>query len=75
MAAAWRPLGFGAYGLATPTPDPYRGSAGAHRVPSVRGARDFMALQQSPFFRVWASAGVAEIISALHERLVVGSLA
>jgi len=34
-----------------------------------------MALQQSPFFRVWASAGVDEIISALHERLVVGSLA
>ena len=40
-----------------------------------RGARDFMALQQSPFFRVWASAGLDEIISVLHERLVVGSLA
>jgi thiol-disulfide isomerase/thioredoxin len=40
-----------------------------------RGNREFMALQQSPFFRVWACAGVDEIISALHERLIVGSLA
>ena len=40
-----------------------------------RGNREFMALQQSPFFRVWASAGVDEILSALHERLTVGSLA
>jgi len=40
-----------------------------------RGDREFMALQQSPFFRVWACAGVDEIISALHERLTVGSLA
>ena len=40
-----------------------------------RGNREFMALQQSPFFRIWASAGVDEILSALHERLTVGSLA
>lgn len=40
-----------------------------------RGDRAFTALQQSPFFRVWACAGVDEILSALHERLVVGSLA
>jgi len=40
-----------------------------------RAAREFMALQQSPFFRIWASAGVDEILSALHERLTVGSLA
>ena len=40
----------------------------------ARGDREFMALQQSPFFRVWASAGVDEILSALHERLLVGSL-
>ena len=40
-----------------------------------RGNREFMALQQSPFFRIWASAGVDEILSALHERLIVGSLA
>ncbi|HEV8674134.1 MAG TPA: thioredoxin family protein [Methylomirabilota bacterium] len=40
----------------------------------ARGDRDFMALQQSPFFRIWACAGVDEILSALHERLVMGSL-
>ena len=28
---------------------------------------------QSPFFPVWASATVDEILSALHERIVVGS--
>ena len=37
-----------------------------------RGDREFMALQQSPFFRIWAAAAVDEIISALHERLTVG---
>ena len=41
----------------------------------TRGDREFMELQQSPFFRVWARAGVDEILSALHERLVVGALA
>jgi hypothetical protein len=40
-----------------------------------RSNREFMALQQSPFFRVWAAAAVDEILSALHERLTVGSLA
>ncbi len=40
-----------------------------------RGNRDFMELQGSPFFRVWASAGVDEMLSMLHERLRVGSLA
>jgi len=40
-----------------------------------RGTREFLALQQSPFFSVWAGAGVDEMLSALHERLVVGSLA
>jgi thiol-disulfide isomerase/thioredoxin len=40
-----------------------------------RDAREFMVLQQSPFFRIWACAGVDEILSALHERLTVGSLA
>ena len=38
----------------------------------ARGDREFMALQQSPFFRIWASAAMDEIISALHERLTVG---
>jgi hypothetical protein len=36
--------------------------------------RDWAALQQGPFFRMWASATVDEILSALHERMVVGSL-
>ena len=31
-----------------------------------RGDREFLALQQSPFFKVWACAGVDEMISALH---------
>lgn len=40
----------------------------------ARGDREFMELQQSPFFRVWSSAGADEILSTLHERLLVGSL-
>jgi hypothetical protein len=40
-----------------------------------RGTREFFALQASPFFQLWACAGIDEILSALHERLVVGSLA
>jgi Thioredoxin len=41
----------------------------------ARADREFAALQQSPFFRLWASAAVDEIISALHRRLVVGARA
>ena len=37
-----------------------------------RGDREFMALQQSPFFKVWACAGIDEMLSAMHEMLVVG---
>src|SRR5216117_2465370 len=40
-----------------------------------RAAREFRALQESPFFRIWACAGVDEILSALYERLILGSLA
>jgi thioredoxin family protein len=43
--------------------------------PDATGARverEFAALQASPFFRIWASAAVDEILSALHERLVLG---
>ena len=40
-----------------------------------RGLRDFFAFQETPFFRMWASAAADEIISMLHERLRVGSLA
>jgi hypothetical protein len=39
-----------------------------------RGTRDFFALQASPFFQVWACAGIDEMLTMLHERLVVGSL-
>jgi hypothetical protein len=40
-----------------------------------RGDREFMELQQSPFFRVWACAGADEILSALHRRLLLGASA
>jgi hypothetical protein len=36
----------------------------------ARGGRDIGTLLESPFFDVWARAGIAEIVSALHERLV-----
>jgi hypothetical protein len=37
----------------------------------ARGGRDIATLLESPFFDVWAQAGIAQILSALHERLVV----
>ena len=40
-----------------------------------RFLRDWATLQQSPFPRMWACAAIDEILSALHKRLVVGSLA
>ena len=43
------------------------------RLEAGRFIRDWRALQEeSPFFRMWASAAVDEMLSALHERLVVG---
>jgi len=36
----------------------------------ARSGREIGSLLESPFFDVWARAGVAEIVSALHERLV-----
>jgi hypothetical protein len=39
-----------------------------------RAADEFRALQQSEFFRIWACAAVDEIVSALHRRLVLGSV-
>jgi len=38
-----------------------------------RGMREFAAMQASPFFDLWASAAIDEILSALHEKLAVGS--
>jgi hypothetical protein len=37
----------------------------------ARGMREFAALQASPFFDLWASAAVDEILSALHEALTL----
>jgi thioredoxin family protein len=37
----------------------------------ARGGRDIGTMLDSPFFDVWAQAAIAEILSALHERLVV----
>jgi hypothetical protein len=39
-----------------------------------RADREFGELQRSPFWRVWASATVDEIISALHRKLVLGEV-
>ena len=36
----------------------------------ARGGREVATLLDSPFFDVWAQAGIAEILSALHERLL-----
>jgi len=37
-----------------------------------RGQREFVAMQASPFFDVWASAAIDDILSGLYERLTVG---
>jgi hypothetical protein len=39
-----------------------------------RGNREFQELQDSAYFRIWASAAVDEIISALHRRMLVGAV-
>jgi len=36
-----------------------------------RGMREFAALQAGPFFDLWASAAIGEILSGIHEKLVV----
>jgi hypothetical protein len=38
----------------------------------ARGGREIAALLESPFFDVWAQAGITEILSALHLRLLTG---
>jgi thiol-disulfide isomerase/thioredoxin len=38
----------------------------------VRADREFGELINSPFFRIWASAAVDEILSALHRKAVLG---
>jgi hypothetical protein len=39
----------------------------------ARAGGDIAALLESPFFDVWAHAAIAEILSALHERLVTSA--
>jgi len=39
----------------------------------ARGGRDIATLLDSPFFDVWAGAAIAEILSALHERVVTSA--
>ena len=38
---------------------------------NARGLREFAAMQSSPFFDLWASAGLDEILSGLYEKLTV----
>ncbi len=37
-----------------------------------RSAREFLTLQASPFFDLWACAAIDQILSALYERIVIG---
>ena len=37
-----------------------------------RAAKDFLALQGSPFFDIWASAAIDEILSGVHEKVALG---
>jgi hypothetical protein len=39
----------------------------------ARGGRDVATLLDSPFFDVWAHAGIAEILSGLHERVLTST--
>jgi thiol-disulfide isomerase/thioredoxin len=47
----------------------------AHEETQKRGTRLFFELLDSPFFHIWQCAAADEMLSMLHERLVVGSLA
>jgi Thioredoxin len=38
-----------------------------------RGMREFAAMQASPFFDVWAAAGIDEILSALYEKRILAT--
>lgn len=40
----------------------------------ARSGKEFAELQNGPFFRVWACAGVDEIISALHRKALMGAV-
>jgi Thioredoxin len=52
----------------------YMWAARANETPAQtkeRDQREFLALQASPFFDLWASAGIDEILCALYEKLTV----
>jgi Thioredoxin len=52
----------------------YMWAARANETPAQakeRDQREFLVLQGSPFFDLWASAGIDEILSALYEKLTV----
>jgi hypothetical protein len=38
----------------------------------ARDAQEFLAMQRSPFFDLWASAAVDEVLSALYEGTITG---
>jgi hypothetical protein len=40
----------------------------------ARSGQEFRALQQSQFFGIWAGAAIDEIISAVHRRLLLGTV-
>ncbi|MEX2222688.1 MAG: hypothetical protein WEG40_12905 [Candidatus Rokuibacteriota bacterium] len=40
----------------------------------LRFLRDWGAMQRSPFFKVWASAAIDEMLSALYEQRILGAL-
>jgi hypothetical protein len=37
--------------------------------------REWAAMQRSPFFKVWAFAGIDEMLSGLYERISLGRAA
>lgn len=41
---------------------------------AARGAREFGELRQGPFWKIWTSAAVDEMISALQRRLLLGAV-
>jgi hypothetical protein len=40
-----------------------------------RFMREWAAMQRSPFFKVWAFAGIDEMLSGLYERISLGRAA
>src|SRR4030095_165377 len=47
------------------------GSGESEEARKARDTKEFLSMQQSPFFDLWASAGIDEILSALYEQRVL----